>query len=192
MQRVCDWLWIYCADRRNCVPNLVTHLYKLKKGHNLYELFRIINRVISEIQPINVKLGRLTFVDNGLGVILVGECYDKHSIRYRKKLLEDLNKDLPKCFNISARGMDSNISDFHKLHCTLCYLKRPIPMNYRSFVKQVKDLQFSPIIFNLEDVDLVHHRYRSLNYPLEGIINFSLGKKSNLSEKEFIRNLNLV
>jgi hypothetical protein len=164
----------------------------LKKGHKMFELFEIIDRVTSRIQPINVRLDRMTLIDSGLGIILVGECEDKESARYRQSLLEDLNRHLPEAFIICKRKMDSKTSQFLKLHCTLGYFKRPMHKKYQQFVENVKNHKFNSAKFRLESVDLVHHRYRSLEFPQEGIVSFPLGSTVKLTENEFARNLNLA
>lgn len=164
----------------------------VKEGHRQYELFKMILEVTSQLAPIKVKLDRMVVAHDGLGVILLGECVDEGSVRQRQLLLEKLNKSLPESFNVSSRTWEVDSSKFHQIHCAIGYLKRPPPQGYNTFVEYVMGIRCEPFVFTLESVALVHHRYRSLALPHEGMVSFPLGKKVDMTEDEFAHSLNLV
>ena len=163
-----------------------------KEDHRQFELFEIIHGATSQTQPIEVAFDRLSIAHDRLGIVLFGECVGEDAARYRRTLLENLNSALPASFNLSPRPWDKDHSEFHKLHCSLGYLKRPVPQGYSAFVDEIKRIEFAPLSFTLEDVALVHHRYRTLAPPQEGGITFPLGKEVDLTEDEFVRKLNLT
>lgn len=148
----------------------------VKPGHHLIELFEIIQANTSEIPTINVKLNALRMSPDGLGLILVGRCADADgaSANGRRRLLEKLNEDLPRAFNLSRRSRDRDRSRYDRLHCRLGFLKRPIE-DYAVFAEEVRRIAFAPISVAIREVTLVHHRYRSLLGPSEGEFRFPLG-----------------
>ena len=164
----------------------------VKPGHDLFELFEIVNGITSQIQFIRVRLDTLQMSHDGLGIILIGTCGDDVSTKNRGVLLESLNNACPKAFSLSVRNWNSNPSKYHAFHCRIGFLKRPIE-NYNIFAKRVHTMKFTPISFTIKDVTIVHHRYRSLMPPHQGEFSFRLG--SDLSGKiekgEFIHELNL-
>jgi len=164
----------------------------VREGHHLSELFGKIHRVTSQIHPINVELDHMRISHDRLGIILLGECSDDISAKYRERLLVELNESLIESFDISLRSWDSDPSQFHKFHCALGYLKRPVPQTYQVFVEEIKSIKFPPITFTLESVSLVHHRYRSLAYPQEGEVDFPLGQKINMTANKFVDSMNLA
>jgi len=164
----------------------------VREGHHLSELFGQIHEVTSRIHPINVKLDRMRISHDRLGIVLLGECSDDVSTKYRERLLAELNESLVESFDISRRNWDADPAQFRKFHCTLGYLKRPVPQTHHVFVEEIQSIRFSPINFTLESVSLVHHRYRSLAYPQEGEVDFPLGQKLNMTASEFVDNINLA
>ncbi len=164
----------------------------VKEGYNLLELFEKIHEVTSKINPIRIELNRMRVTTDGLGITLLGECLGEDSIQSRARLLKELNKTIPISFNTSSRSWDTNSSHFYKLHCALGYLKRPVPQTYQVFVTDIKNIEFEPITFTLENIELVHHRHRSLAFPQEGIVVFPLGEKVNISANKFVDSINLA
>lgn len=164
----------------------------VKDGHRQYELFLAILEVTLKLAPIEVKLDRMVVAHDGLGIILLGQCEGEDSVRGRQFLLEQLNRSLPQSFNLSSRGWDTDPSKFHEIHCAIGYLKRPPSQGYNAFVEHIKGIRFEPFVFTLDSVALVHHRYRSLALPQEGMVTFPLGKKVDMTEAEFAHYLNLI
>lgn len=164
----------------------------VREGHELFELFEQVQEVTSRIRPIRIELGRMSMSHDRLGVVLLGECADEVSVRERERLLAELNRRLGESFDVSMRSWDSDPEEFGKVHCTLGYLKRPVPQSYETFVEEIGSIEFRPIEFALESVSLVHHRYRSLAYPQEGGMRFPLGQKVEMTASEFACLMNLA
>jgi len=158
----------------------------LKENRRLFDLFGIIHGITSQIQPIRVVFDRLTMAYDGLGIVLLGECADEDSIRYRQTLLANLNQILPEFFSLSRRSWDTDSSKYRKLHSSLGVLKRPPPQGHVTFADDIKRIDFDPLSFAFEDVTLVHHTYRTLAFPQEGSITFPLGKTVDMTEGEFM------
>ena len=59
----------------------------VKKNQDLFELFEIVGRLTSQLQPIEIKLDHLLLVDNGLGIIQVGSCRNEISLSPAQRLL---------------------------------------------------------------------------------------------------------
>lgn len=144
----------------------------VKYGHDLFESFEIIQNITSHIQFINVRLEILEMSHDGLGIILIGTASDDISKQNRTFLLENLNNELPKNFNLSRRSLDNtDFSKYHKFHCRIGFLKRPIK-NYNIFAENVHTMEFKPISFSINEVAIVHHQYRSLLLPHRGSFYF--------------------
>jgi hypothetical protein len=165
----------------------------LKDGHKLVELFEIIHDNTSRMPSIEARLDKLR-MNNGRQIILFGRCSDETSVDTRRDLLKSLNTNLAKGFDISPRDYDKDPSKFHKLHCRIGFLKRPMP-DYRSFADDFNNLiwRFTPISFTLKSVTIVHHRNRLLRPPHEGCFSFPLGKdiSQKVTAHDFERKLNL-
>lgn len=164
----------------------------VKEGRHLFQLFETIHELTSQSRPFQVRLDCLRIAPGGLGIVLLGECIDDESPGYRQFLLSELNRTLPGRFNVSMRDWDTDPSEFHRLHCTLGYIKRPLPQGYGPFAERIEGIELSPLSFTLKDVTLIHHKQRTLAFPQEGSVDFPLGKRVDLSEDEFIRQLNLT
>ena len=164
----------------------------VKENHTLFELFRIIQGVTSTIGPFKAQLDRLTMKYGEFGIVLLGECVGEDSKSYRRTLIELLNEPLSKAFHVSFRSWDADPSKFTQLHSALGYVKRPAPNGYDALIEQIKHIEFEPVLFTLESITLVHHRYRSLALPQQGSVTFPLGKTITMTEDEFIQNLNLT
>jgi hypothetical protein len=164
----------------------------VKPGASLYQLFSIINDISGRTAPFQVRLDRLEVAYDGLGLVLLGEAADAGSRQTRQALLRALNQSLPRHFNISHRRWDADPSAFHKLHCTLGYLKRRPPQGYSAFVHGVEHGAFDALTFSVNDVTLVHHTSRSLAIPSQGAVTFPLGETIPMSEDEFSAALNLA
>jgi len=165
----------------------------VKSGHNLFELFEIINEITTQIPFINVLFSTLMFSFEGIGIALLGECSDVASVENRRKLLGYLNGHLKGAFNIDPRSWDRDPSKYHLLHCQIGFLKRPIE-NFDIFAEKVCTMDFDPITFTVTDVAIVHHLYRSLSAPPEGVFSIPLGldQRNIISKNDFIRKLNLA
>ncbi len=163
----------------------------VKSGHDLFELFEIVNNITSQVSFIKVGLDTLQMSPDGLGIVLVGMCSDDASAKSRKVLLENLNNVLPKAFKLSVRSWDIDPLKYHALHCRIGFLKRPID-NYHIFAENVHAMEFTPISFLIKEVAIVHHQYRSLLYPHQGEFLFPLGLdlKGKIRKDEFIHKLN--
>lgn len=164
----------------------------VRKGHRISELYEQIEQVTSQMQPIQIELDSMRVAHDGLGIVLLGQCSNENSIESRRRLLKELNKKLPTAFNVSFRSWDSDSSQFYKVHTALGYLKRPLPQTYQTFVKQIKNIKFTPITFTVASVSLVQHKYRSLAFPQEGIVAFPLGKKAEITADKFASSINLA
>lgn len=165
----------------------------VKSGHNLFELFEIINEITTKIPFINVKLDTLKVSLEGVGIILLGECCDVASVGNRGELLRHLNGHIEGAFKQEPRSWDRDPSKYHRLHCQIGFLKRPIE-NFDIFAKKVRAIDFDPITFTVKEVTIVHHRYRSLSAPHEGFFSIPLGldRRNTISKNDFIRKLNLA
>jgi hypothetical protein len=164
----------------------------VKPGAGLYQLFDIINDISGRTPPFQVRLERLAMAYDGLGLVLLGETADARSRQTRQALLRALNQSLPRHFNLSQRDWDAEPSAFHKLHCTLGYLKRQPPGGHSAFIRGIEGSVFEALTFSVRDVTLVHHTSRSLAIPSQGAVTFPLGKRIQLSEDEFSAALNLA
>lgn len=164
----------------------------VKPQHDLYELFDLIHAVASEIGPITVELDRCAVTYDGLGVILLGRCSDDVSLTHRRQLLERLNEALPAAFNVSRRHWDTDSAKYGDVHCSVAFLKRPIPQGYDAFRDGVKGARVDPIAFSLKEITLVHHQYRTLATPQAGSFSFPLGEKIRAARREFVQRINLV
>lgn len=166
----------------------------VKPQHTLFELFEIINKITSSIQPFKVKLDALKLSRDGLGIILTGACINSKSVKHRQILLVECNKELPKCFDISPRSWDRDSSKFHELHCRIGFLKRPFN-DYKNDINNLLQLgnDFLPISFTIENISIVHHQYRSLKPPQVGEFQLPLGldMQAELVDVDFFRKLNL-
>lgn len=163
----------------------------LKGKSDLYQMFTEIHKVTSQIGPIQAVLDRLRITKDGYGLILLGECVGDASIKARTSLLKALNKSLSELFDITIRDWDNDASKFHSVHASLGYLKREPPQGYGDFVKQIESLRFEPMLFDLQTVTLVHHRYRTLAFPQEGYIDFPLGRVVDMTARQFLTKINI-
>jgi len=91
-----------------------------------------------------------------------------------------------------SRDWDKDPSRFHEVHCAVGYLKRPIPQGYGAFVAHLENISLNPIAVELDCVTLVHHKYRSLAFPQEGMVSFPLGKRVELDSVEFASRINFA
>ncbi len=164
----------------------------VKSGTDLFELFKFINEIASEVQPFDGVLDKLEVKQNGIELILFGQCFSNKDIEYRSLLLKGLNDTLPDRFNLDIRKFDSDPTQFHKLHCCIGYVKRPHSIDFDNFKNEIEALKFDPIKFRLDKIQLIHHKYRSLAFPQHGIFTFPLGEKIKTTKEEFIMKLNLA
>jgi hypothetical protein len=164
----------------------------VKEGHELFELFQSIQNITSQTCPIKVVFNSLAITYDGLGMLLLGECANEDASESRKALLQALNRVLPESFNLSRRSWDTDLSKYHALGCRVGFLKRPPPQGYGVFVDSIENLKFIPIVTVLESITLVHHRYRTLEFPQEGSLDFPFGQRLKIEEEEFARRLNLA
>lgn len=165
----------------------------VRPGHCLSELLRTIHDITSEMEPIKAELRTLVISRSGIEIVLLGKCADD-SVASRTLLLKDLNETLPCSFKLSRRSWDADPSEYSSLHCCLGFLKRPVPQGHTEFVSGIRSIEFEPFSFTLENIELVHHRYRSLSSS-EGTFIFPLGKKMEITEEkeeEFIRSINVL
>jgi len=163
-----------------------------KHSRGLSKLFQLLNQLTTDMSPIEIKLGRIRLSRDKLGIVLTGNCQGDESLHTRKALLTALNAALPNYLNIRMRTWDSDTSQFGKLHCAIGYIKRPPPHGFDSFRRQVNQILFDPIQLTLSDIAVIHHRYRSLAFPQEGMVSFQFGQLPlTITERDFIDSLNL-
>jgi hypothetical protein len=162
----------------------------VKTAVQLHDLFNIINRITSQIHPINVKLAHLKVSDDG-HIVLLGECVDQDSVHDRRTLLTSLNQNLKGSFNITERSWDADESKFHVFHCSLGFVKRHPIDGLDAFAQRVGEIEFDPILLTCNEVTLVHHRYRSLAFPQQGSFTFPFGLELNLDPVEFSKSIAL-
>lgn len=163
----------------------------VRPGHGLFELFEVIQRVTSQVPPIDVELSKPSVDIRDACVSLVGSCADEAADRSRRKLMRELVRALPDRFSTSMREWDTDPTRFHRLHCTLGCLKRMTPGGFPAFARRICNLPFNAINFTLSNVSLIHHRYRTLAFPQEGMVTFRLGESQPMDETEFAHRLNL-
>jgi len=143
----------------------------VKPGIDPQELSNILVRETEELGDITVRLDRLVL--SGDGFLLLGSCADEDSVGRRFRLLERLNAQLPRCFNLSRRPWDTDPAQHGRVHMRLGFAKRPCS-DYESLVAEVARSSIDPITLSFADVVLVHHRYRSLLAPHAGSLRFPL------------------
>ena len=143
----------------------------VRPGIDPQELCNILGRETEGLGTVTVRLDRLVLSDNGFQ--LVGSCADEDSVRRRSRLLERLNAQLPRYFNLSRRAWDTDPAQHGFVHMRVGFVKRPCS-DYESLVAEVARSSVDPITFSFADVTLVHHRYRSLLGPHAGSLRFPL------------------
>ncbi|MCE7923478.1 MAG: hypothetical protein DYG98_10500 [Haliscomenobacteraceae bacterium CHB4] len=163
-----------------------------KSAFNESDLFGLLKSIATVLPPFQIELNRISLGKDGLGIILTGQCTDIVSIQTRTAMLEQLKHSLPEMMNISSRSWDQDSSRFHEVHCAIGYIKRVLPIDTEIFQQEVQSIKFEPIVFLLDTITLVHHRFRSLMFPQEGIVHFTLGNEKVMQPAEFIRALNLA
>jgi hypothetical protein len=143
----------------------------VKPGIDPQELSDILARETEGLGNIAVRLDRLVLSDDGF--LLLGSCADEDSMRRRFRLLERLNAQLPRYFNLSRRAWDTDPAQYGRVHMRLGFAKRPCS-DYESLAAEVARSSIDPITVSFADVVLVHHRYRSLLAPHAGSLRFPL------------------
>jgi len=143
----------------------------VKPGIDPQQLCDILARETEGLGNITVRLDRLVLSDNGFA--LLGGCADEDSVGRRFRLLERLNTQLPRCFNLSRRAWDTDPTRHGFVHMRVGFVKRPCS-DYESLVAEVARSSIEPITLSFADVTLVHHRYRSLRAPHAGSLRFPL------------------
>ena len=149
----------------------------VRPSHQLFELFDVIHQNSSRMKPLGVTLNHLRMSEDGVSIVLTGICSDDGSTDDRRMLLGSLNVELKTRFDVAMRPWDIDESKFHKLHCRIAFLKRPLatrPAFRESLEKLAGELR--PISCTFETITLVHHRYRTLEPPHEGKFEFPLGR----------------
>lgn len=166
----------------------------VRPGHDLYELFAETQAISSQLAPLQVQLDHLAVARDGIGLVLLGRCVGDGSTSHRQRFIEELSTKLGLAFQIEPKW-DVGPARCVQLHCSLGHLKRAPPLDYGVFVREMSQFQFAPVSFTLPDITLVHHRYRTLEFPQEGSVDFSLGQRVErveLSAEEFSRRLGLL
>lgn len=143
----------------------------VKAGIDPQLLCEILARETAGLGSITVTLDRLELSDNGFQ--LRGRCADEDSTGRRHRLLERLNAQLPRCFNLGRRAWDTDPARHAFVHMRLGFMKRPRP-GYETLVAETATLPLDPITLSFDEVTLVHHRYRSLRGPHAGAARFPL------------------
>jgi hypothetical protein len=137
------------------------------------QLCDILARETDGLGDITVNLDRLALSDNGF--VLFGSCADDASAGRRLRLLERLNAELPRHFNLSRREWDTDPARHRFVHLRLGFVKRPRG-DHASLVAEVARLAIGPVTLTFGEVALVHHRYRSLRPPHAGSLRFPLNR----------------
>lgn len=143
----------------------------VRPGIDPQRLCDILARETAGLGTITVRLDWLELSGNGFQ--LVGGCADEDSAGRRSRLLERLNAQLPRHFQLGRRAWDTDPARHRFVHMRLGFLKRP-GRDHESLVGEVARLPIEPITLGFTDVTLVHHRYRSLRGPHAGSLRFPL------------------
>jgi hypothetical protein len=143
----------------------------VKPGVDPQQLCDILARATEGLGDITVRLDRLALSENGFQ--LYGCCADEASAGRRFRLLERLNGQLPRYFNLGRRAWDTDPAQHGSVHVRLGFVRRPCS-DYASLVAKVARSSIDPITLSFADVTLVHHRYRSLLAPHAGSLRFPL------------------
>jgi hypothetical protein len=143
----------------------------VKPGVHPQQLCDILARETQGLGDITIRLDRLDLSDNGFQ--LLGRCADEDSTARRFTLLERLNSQLPRYFNLSRRPWDTDPARHAFVHLRLGFVKRP-SSDYQALVADVARSSIDPITLTLTEITLVHHRYRSLRGPHAGSLGFPL------------------
>jgi len=165
----------------------------VQQGKTLFKLFEIVQQVTSKIGRISVTLRAVSKRSEGAEIVLVGRSADKESTEHRRLLLEHLNAELPGAFHISRRSWDNDPSKYDAVHCMVAFIKR-ITADHAELIECLRNVEVKPISVALKDVTIVHHRYRSLRSPQEGMFSLPLGKdiSEEVNPERFARELNLI
>jgi hypothetical protein len=142
-----------------------------RPGVDPQRLCDILARETAGLGAITVRLDRLALSDNGF--VLFGACADEASASRRRTLLERLNAQLPRSFNLSRRAWDTDPARHGLVHLRLGFVKRPIS-GHEQLVGAVARSPIDPITLTFSDVTVVHHRYRTLRAPHAGSLQFPL------------------
>jgi len=145
----------------------------IKPDSDIRQLLTILCNAASLSAPIQVRLDRLRASEGKNSIVLLGSCTPA-TAPVRSALLSSLNQRLPEFFNISSRRADRDPEKYAEVHCRPAFFKRPIA-DFSEFARRLASLQFPPIECRFLEVSLVHHRYRSLAPPQEGILHIPLG-----------------
>jgi hypothetical protein len=161
----------------------------VKPGVDPQRLCDILARETAGLGDITVRFDRLDVTDNGF--VLFGRCADEDSSGRRERVLERLNTELARCFNLSRRPWDTDPARYGSVHMRLCFVKRPC-RDHESLAAEVAGSFGDPITLSFGAITLVHHRYRSLRAPHAGSLRFPLtgGSPGNRTVPSF-RRLNL-
>jgi hypothetical protein len=143
----------------------------VKAGVDPQELSDIVARETAGLGEIRVRLDRLVLSAEGL--LLYGGCADDDSTARRCRLLDRLNTELPRYFNVGRRSWDTDPARYGRVHMRLGFAKRRC-VDCESLVADVATSSFEPITVTFPDVVLVHHRYRTLRGPHAGSLRFPL------------------
>ena len=163
----------------------------VKPGRDLFALYETILEAASAAPPLEVELTRLKVSSSDNSILLLGQCTGP-SAAAREVFLSTLNQRLPDTFELSRRDWDTDPAKYKQVHCRLGFIKRPLSKP-EEFSHAVSVFDLPPLGCILDAVTLVHHRYRSMKTPHEGIVAFRLGTKtqSRLSREDFIRGVGL-
>lgn len=173
-----------------CSPVQKTNL--LKNGSEIGDLHRTLSKITETVQPFDGTLNKFILNKTGNELILLGKCLNPQNNQNRIELLNKLNNELPNHIKLSPRKHDLDESRFLDLHCCIGYIKRPNKIDIRAVNNFIENLEINSITFNMDDIDLVHHKYRSLRFPQQGIVHYKFGKKTEMSIDEFSQNIDLL
>jgi hypothetical protein len=156
-------------------------------------LFTIVARIAAAVGPINVRLDSLEMSDDRVGLRLNGQCSSIESLARRAALLRTANTELERHFNLSRRPWDTDPTEHGNVHVRIGFLKRR-PSSYADFRRAALALKFEPIEAELRDISIVHHRFRSLLFPQQGLVTRPLGGSApqQYTNEQFLEDMGWV
>lgn len=158
----------------------------VKPGRDLFDLYETILEIASTTSPMDVELTRVKVFGQDNSILLLGQCTSE-SATVREALLSGLNSRLPESLDLSTKQWNTDPAKYMQLHCRLGFVKRPL-LQAEEFSNGVNSIDLPTLTCTFDHIALVHHRYRSLAAPQEGLVTFRLGTKVQkpLNRDEFV------
>ncbi|MBR8843421.1 MULTISPECIES: hypothetical protein [unclassified Pseudoalteromonas] len=145
----------------------------LTPGHSIKEIAQKVSDASTNIDGIKVCMDRLGVSEDGTDLFVEGRLISTTST-YHDKFIQPVSNSFDSISRLRSRK--PKIEENHiLLHCTVAFLKRKLPFSYEKYLKSINSYSFDCFEINLNNICLVHHRYRSFMKPHEGIARFYLG-----------------